>query len=414
MWGTLLQEYLSDLKSQKLRSFLTMFSITWGTIAVVLLLSFGEGLKNTMSAGFTNAFNNILLVYGGTTSKEYQGLPKGRSIRFQIEDIDLLKNSIPQIEKISPSYGRWGTTLKTKLNKRTTYMEAVYPSFEDLRDMYPSSEGRFINQRDEKYRRRVVFLGNNIAKELFGDSTAVGKSLDLNGIPFTVVGVMEAKIQTSMNNGPDADRAIIPASTFKAMYGERYINHILIRPRSTRENLITKEAVTRVLANRYKFDASDENAITVWDTIQMAKQINMVMFGIQIFLGVVGLFTLFIAGVGIANIMYVVVKERTLEIGVKLAVGARKVHILIQFLFEALSISLLGGAIGLGLSVAIVTLIRQAPVNDGPMQFLTHPELSAPIAVLCTGILVLIGFVAGFFPARKAANLNPVESLRYE
>ncbi|HKI47620.1 MAG TPA: ABC transporter permease, partial [Balneolales bacterium] len=166
MWRTLLQEYLSDLKSQKLRSFLTMFSITWGTIAVVLLLSFGEGLKNTMSSGFTNAFNNILLVYGGTTSKEYQGLPKGRSIRFQIEDIDLLKNSIPQIEKISPSYGKWGTTLKTKLNKRTTYMEAVYPSFEDLRDMYPSSDGRFINQRDQKYRRRVVFLGNSIAKEL--------------------------------------------------------------------------------------------------------------------------------------------------------------------------------------------------------------------------------------------------------
>ncbi|HKI44427.1 MAG TPA: FtsX-like permease family protein, partial [Balneolales bacterium] len=250
--------------------------------------------------------------------------------------------------------------------------------------------------------------------ELFGDSTAVGKSLDLDGIPFTVVGVMEAKIQTSMNNGPDADRAIIPASTFKAMYGSRYIDHILIRPRSTRENQITKDAVTRVFASRYKFDASDENAITVWDTIQMAKQINMVMFGIQIFLGIVGLFTLFIAGVGIANIMYVVVKERTLEIGVKLAVGARKVHILIQFLFEALSISLLGGAIGLGLSVAIITLIRQVPVNDGPMQFLTHPELSAPIALLCTGILVLIGFVAGFFPARKAANLNPVESLRYE
>ena len=414
MWKTLLQEYFNDLRSQKLRSFLTMFSITWGTIAVVLLLSFGEGLKNTMSAGFTNAYNNILLVYGGTTSKEYRGLPKGRSIRFQIEDIDLLKKSIPQIEKISPSYGKWGTTLKTKLNKRTTYMEAVYPSFEDLRDMYPSSEGRFINQRDEKYRRRVVFLGNNIAKELFGDSSAVGKSLDLEGIPFTVVGVMEAKIQTSMNNGPDADRAIIPASTFKAMYGARYLNHILIRPRSTRENQVTKDAITRVLANRYKFDASDENAITVWDTIKMAKQINMVMFGIQIFLGVVGLFTLFIAGVGIANIMYVVVKERTLEIGVKLAVGARKVHILIQFLFEALSISLLGGAVGLGISVAIVTLIRQAPVNDGPMQFLTHPELSTPIALLCTGILVLIGFVAGFFPARKAANLNPVESLRYE
>ncbi len=391
-----------------------MFAIMWGTIAVVLLLSFGQGLKDRMVAGFSNNFNNVLLVFGGTTSKKFEGLPKGRSIRLQIEDISLLKSSIPEIQKISPSFGKWGTMLETRFGKRTTYMEGVYPSFEDLRNMFPGGKGRFLNYLDEKYKRKVVFLGNEIAEDLFKGHPAVGKSVDLDGVPFTVIGVMEPKLQTSMNNGPDADRAIIPASTFKAIYGTRYVNQILIRPHSVTENEVTEDAITKVLASRYKFDPSDENAITVWDTIKQAQQLYMMLFGVQIFLGVIGLFTLLVAGVGIANIMYVVVKERTREIGVKLAVGARKIHIMIQFLFEALTISLLGGAIGLGISVAIIMLVRQYPAGDGPMRLLAHPELSVPIALTCTIVLVMVGFLAGFFPAQKAAGLDPVESLRYE
>lgn len=415
MWKNLFQEYFNDLRTQKLRSFLTMFSIMWGTLAVVLLLSFGEGLKDTMSAGFTNSFDKVLLIYGGTTSKEYEGLPKGRHIRLQMEDVNLLKSSISEIGIISPSFGKWGTTLKTKKDKRTTYMEGVTPGFETLRDMYPAKEGRFLNEYDEKYRRKVVFLGNEIANQLFGDSTAVGKKVKIDDIPFTVVGVMIPKLQTSMNNGPDKDRAIIPAATFKMIYGTRYLNHILIRPRSTAETSITKDEVIHLLANRYKFNPTDPNALGIWDTAEMAKQINMVLFGIEIFLGVIGSFTLFIAGVGVANIMYVVVKERTREIGIKLAVGARKIHIKAQFISEALFICLTGGVIGLLLSWGIVTLVRMVPTNtNGPGQFLANPQLSLPIALTCVAILVGIGLISGVFPARKAANMDPVESLRYE
>ena len=414
MWTILLKEFWNDLRTQKTRAFLTMFAIMWGTLSVVLLLAFGEGLGTTMRNGLLNAGDRIFQVYGGETSIVHDGLDKGRPIRLVREDLDLLLKSIPDIDMGSASFGRWGVALQVGTNRTTTYMEGVSPAFEEMRRMYPAAGGRFLNIQDDINRRRVLFLGSDIARRLFGEVDPIGGEVMLDGLPFTVVGVMQEKLQTSMNNGPDADRAIIPASTFEAVYGHRYVNHFVLRPRSVEGASRVKSEIYRVLGRKYQFDASDERALGVWDFIEQERQGAVIFFGIQVFLGLVGGLTLLLAGVGVANIMYVTVKERTREFGVKRALGARKYHIKLQVIFEALLISLTGGGVGLGISWAIISAVQAIPNKEGAAEFLANPILAPSVALTTVLVLTMIGLLAGFFPARRAARVEPVEALRYE
>jgi len=414
MWKILLGEFIGDLKAQKLRASLTMGAITWGTIAVVLLLAFGEGLKRTAVRGTQNAGDRMFMVYGGETSKVFQGLPKGRQVNLVEADLDLIRRDIPEVDLVSPSYGKWGTKLEVGDHKTTTYMEGVYPAFSDMRRMFPASGGRFLDARDLDAKRRVVFLGESLAVRLFGVQDPVGRTVSLDDLPFTVIGVMQNKLQTSMNNGPDDFRAIIPASTYRTIYGNTRVNHLLVRPRDIEQAPYVKRRLYEVLGHRYKFDPKDERALGMWDLVEDVKETQRIVLGIQIFLGVVGGFTLLVAGVGVANIMYVVAQERTREIGIKLAVGARKTHIVSQFVFEALLLALSGGTVGLVFSALVVAGANRLPKGSMAMEFLTRPVLSWPIGLVTVGILALIGLLAGVFPARRAAGVSPVESLRYE
>ncbi|OGU66739.1 MAG: hypothetical protein A3C56_12415 [Ignavibacteria bacterium RIFCSPHIGHO2_02_FULL_56_12] len=413
MWLELLKEFVLDLRAHRLRALLTLVAITWGTVAVVLLLSFGDGLSTQMMNGLLNAGNRIMIVYGGETGLAYEGLPKGRRIRMVEDDVHILRTAVQGIDMISPQY-RKNIVLAYGKFQTTTECEGVNATFEEMRRMFPSGGGRFLNEVDVVQQRRVIFLGEVIAKDIFKDEDPVGKSILVDDVPFTVVGIMQKKIQTSMNNGPDTRRAIMPYSTFRTSYGDTYVNSIVVRPANPEQQKAVKDDLYEVLGRKYRFDPKDERALRIWDFIENEKISRRIGLGVSIFLFAVGFLTLLIAGVGVANVMYVVVKERTREIGIKMAVGARRSFILWQFIFEALLLAFIGGTIGLLFSWGVISLVRLLPSDDGAMQFFGKPILSTFTMIFTVAILGLIGLVAGFFPARKAASVDPVESLRYE
>ena len=390
-------------------------AIAWGTISIILLLSFGEGMKRALNKAQHGLGEDIVIMWGGQTSIPYQGLGKGRRIRFTDEDVELLKKRVSQIELISGEYVRWGISFTYKKNTVSQRVTGVYPSFKDMRAHYAEIGGRFIDEKDMKNKRRVVFLGDELKKKLFGEEEdAIGKTVILNNIPFTVIGVMIKKMQMSMYQGPDEDKATIPATTFQAIFGHKYINNIVYKPKDTSKTEEVKKEIQKVLGGKYKFDPEDDKALSLWDVIEGQKTFGKVLLGFHIFLGIIGGMTLLIAGVGVANIMYVAVKERTREIGIKMALGAKRFHIMSQFILESLLIAILGGGLGIVISVIIVKIWGAIPMKADWMQWLGKPVIDMEIAVIVGVILGAIGILSGIFPSRKAASVNPVESLRYE
>jgi len=329
------------------------------------------------------------------------------------EDVDMLRQAIPSISMLSPQYMGW-ITLAHERASTNTAIEGVNPAFEEMRTMYPMAGGRFLSDVDVASQRRVMVIGSEIAKTLYDKQDPVGQMILLEGVPFTVVGVLQSKLQTAMQNGPDTRRAIIPYSTYRTMFGPEHINSIVVRPSDPEHQEELKKEIFRVLARKYHFDPADERTLFIWDFIEAEKIGRKIGLGVEIFLFSVGFLTLLIAGVGVANVMYVVVKERTREIGIKMALGARKQYILAQFIFEAVLIAFLGGTIGMLFSWSVVAIVHLFPSEEGVMQFLGKPILSGMTMTMTALILGTIGLLAGFFPARRAASVDPVESLRYE
>ncbi len=406
--------FTRELKKQRKRILLTISAIAWGTLTIILLLSFGEGLKRQMGKANKGLGINIVILFGGQTSKVYQGLPKGREIHFTDEDVQLLKEKVPQISEISGEYDMWGASFTYGKKTLTERITGVLPSFEDMRTHYPDAGGRFIDPLDVEQRRRVVFLGNELKDRLMGKDEAVGKIIMINNIPFKVIGVLKKKLQMSMYGGPDAGKAVVPSTTLKTLQGRKYLNRIVYQVNKTEMAPYVKREVFEILGRKHRFDPSDEKALFMWDTIQQTEIGQTILEGIQLFLGLIGALTLLIASVGVANIMYVSVKERTREIGIKRALGAKKVHIKLQFILEALLIAFSGGFIGGFVALLIIQTLQGIPVGEGALQFLGKPTFSYSIAFSTAVLLGLVGLLAGYFPARRAAAVDPIQSLRYE
>jgi len=413
MWTTLWQEFRHDLRHQKTRVFLTVGGIVWGTMSIALLLAFGFGLEKRIVEGNLNYTDAVVTVRAGETSKPFQGLPAIRPVRFTLDDVALLRENIPLVGLISPAFGRGGMIVSRGRERTTTYGEGVSPDFYHMRHFY-QARGRFISDQDVLEKRRVAFLGDNIAQKLFGEEDPVGGLIEIDGLPFRVIGVMAKKVQMSMSNGPDADRVILPHTTFQTVYGLQRVSRILIRPsdRARAKELIRD--VRGVLGRKYRFDPTDEYAVDIDDDIENERIGRNIMLGINIFFGVIGTLTLVVAGVGVANIMFVVVKERTQEIGIKRAVGARRRHVVAQYMVEALLLTGSGGLAGYLASWGIVRLVCLAPDDRGPLLFMGHPVFSPAIGLVTVTLLALIALLAGVFPARRAAEIDPIEALRYE
>lgn len=401
-------EFFTDLRTQKMRAFLTMFGIIWGTVTVIVLVSFGLGFKKQSMINMHGMGENISILFPNRTTKPYQGFGIGRGIHLTEDAVEIIRAKVTDIESVSPEYIRMGTPVRYGNNITNPGITGIYPIYEGMRHIIPESGGRFIDVPDVAGRKRVVVLGNEVKTFLFGDKRALGKTVFIGETPFTVVGVMQPKTQSSSYYTRDQDRVFIPAPTFAAIFGTPYITNIIYKASDPSRTGAVEEGVRKALGEKYRFDASDKDAIFIWNTADFEKILQYITIGFTLFLGIIGSFTLGVAGLGVANIMFIVVRERTKEIGVKRAVGARRSTIVLQFFAETFMIIGLGAAFGFLIGWGIVAAMQLIPVKE----YVGTPEISLPVVLSTVSILALIGLSAGMMPARRAANLDVVECLK--
>jgi putative ABC transport system permease protein len=406
--------FLRAATIQRKRAILTVAAIAWGTVAILMLLSFGEGLKQQMMRNKRGMGENIAVWWPDQTSKVWQGLPTGRPIRPRLDDIEYLREKMPEVRVIG-EITSWQTTLSYLSTTITGRVTGVSWEYGEVRHHFPRAGGRFLNPHDEAEKRRVIFLGDQLAEEIFGDENPVGKTLEVAGSPFLVVGVMQHKLQMGTYKGPDENGAVIPITTFAAQFGRQRLTNIVLKVDRPELMASALDQFANALSARFRFDPSDEQVMGLWNTVESNQVMENILIGLQIFLGIIGGLTLMIGGISVANIMYAVVKEGTREIGVQMALGARRSWITGPFVLQGLAYTLLGGAMGLVIAFVFIILIGLIPIEGNQaLEFMGKPTLSWHIAVATAGVLGGIGILSGYFPARRAATIDPAQTLRYE
>lgn len=403
-----IKQFFNDMRRQKLRTALTTFGIFWGTCSIVLLFAFGEGLRQQQIKSQKGLGENIGIFWPGVTSKEFKGMPKGRNIIMTEEDVELIKSRSTCISLISPEFSKWNVSLKYGKNNTVRNVIGVWPDFGTMRNLIADTGSRWINNNDIADKRRVLFIGDLLAKDLFGDSIAVGKEVLLNGTPFVVIGVMKPKKQDSSYNGRDARKAYIPSSTFNTMFSRRYPNNVVVqcKPEETMDKC--RKEMQEIMGAKYRFDPTDREVFGVWDTTEGMAFVKTFFRAFQLFLVGIGIATLITGGIGVSNIMNVVLEERTKEIGIKMALGARKEYVMMQFIIETLMITAVGGLCGFLFAAAIVSVFPMLQLEE----YIGTPQVNLTVGFGVVALLGIVGLIAGIFPARRAANLQPVQALK--
>ena len=406
--GFVLGQTLDDLRRQRLRTILTVLGITWGTTAVVTLLAFGVGLEHQMTVNARGMGDGIVIVWGNRTTLPFQGFSEGRQIRLTEADADLIAREVPEIGIATPEYGRWGRRVSVGDRRTEVYLTGVRADYGDLRNVFAEEGGRFLNEKDVAGHRRVIVLGDEVKRLLFGDEDPVGREVMVGRSPFTVVGIMVEKGQNSSYSARDQDRAFIPITTYRTMEGSRFVNNLLFQPVDPELSGAAVEGAREVLGRKYAFSPADRSALNIWDTNEMMTMFKYIFIGFNVFLGLVGSFTLVVGGVGVANIMFVVVQERTREFGIRRALGALRRDILGQVLLEALLIVSVGAVLGFALSLGLARIGAMLPIEE----FVGVPTISPLVTGVTVGLLTVVALTAGLLPARKAARLDPADAIR--